>query len=237
MNYRIVGDNLQMVIIELETGEKVFAEAGALNHMSSNVKMETKIRGGFLKGIKRKFTGESLFLTEFTSSGKGFVAFNGNVPGKIYALNLNGGGWIVQKDAFLVAEDSVDLDVTFVKRFSAGLFGGEGFILEKLSGYGNAFIHAAGDFVTYDLDPGETIRVDTGSLVGFESTVDYNVTTVGGVKSMLFGGEGIFLATLTGPGKVIIQSLSLRNLAAALSPFFIKNSRTSGPTSILGMFD
>ncbi len=237
MNYRIVGDNLQVVIIELDTGEKVFAEAGALNHMSDNVRMETRIRGGFLKGIKRKFTGESLFLTEFTSNGKGFVAFNGNVPGKICALDMNGGEWIVQKDAFLVAEDGVDLDVAFVRRFSAGLFGGEGFILEKLSGHGTAFIHAAGDFVSYDLKAGETIKVDTGSLVGFESTVDYSVTTVGGVKSMLFGGEGIFLATLTGPGKIIIQSLSLRNLAAALSPFFTRNSGSSGPTSILGMFD
>ena len=237
MDYRIVGDNLQIVVIELESGEKVFAEAGALNHMSENIKMETKMRGGLLKGIKRKFTGESLFLTEFTAYGKGFVAFNGNVPGKIKPLEIDGNEWIVQKDAFLVAEDGVDLDVTFIRRFSAGLFGGEGFILEKLSGRGIAFVHAAGDFIEYELGAGETIKVDTGSVVGFESSVMYSVTTVGGIKSMLFGGEGIFLTTLTGPGKVILQSLSLRNLAAALSPFFPTRSRSSGPTGILGMFD
>ena len=230
MRHKIVGDNLQMVVIELEPGEKVFAEAGALNHMSANVEMETKIKGGFLKGLKRMFSGESLFLTEFKASrGNGVVAFTGSVPGKIVPVKIERGKEVlVQKDAFLVAEEGVDLDIAFVKRFGAGFFGGEGFILEKLSGEGLAFIHACGDLIEYDLQSNQILKVDTGHVVGFEATVDYDITLVKGVKSMLFGGEGLFLAKLTGPGKVMLQSMTLRNLAAALSPFLPKGSSGSG---------
>ena len=230
MRYKIVGDNLQMVIIELEPGEVVYAEAGALNHMSSNVEMETKVKGGILKGFKRLFSGESLFMTEFKAVGdKGVIAFTGNVPGKIIPLEIDTGKeYIVQKDAFLAAQNSVDLDVVLVKKLGAGLFAGEGFILEKLSGRGIAFIHACGDIIEYSLEPGQVLKVDTGHIVGFESTVDYDITPVKGIKSMLFGGEGIFLAKLTGPGKVYLQSMTLRNLAAALNPYLTKGTSGGG---------
>ncbi|RLG58847.1 TIGR00266 family protein [Candidatus Geothermarchaeota archaeon] len=230
MRYKIVGDNLQMVIMELDPGEKIYAEAGALNHMSANVRMDTKIKGGFLKGIKRILTGESLFLTEFSAQDeKGVVAFAGNVPGKIIPVKVEGEReLIVQKDAFLAAEEGVDLDIVFVKRIGAGLFGGEGFILEKLSGEGLVFLHACGDLVEYELEPKQVLKVDTGHIVGFDATVDYDIALVKGIKSMLFGGEGIFLAKLTGPGKVMIQSMTARNLAAALSPFLTGKSSGRG---------
>lgn len=228
MRYKIVGDNLQMAVIELEPGEKIYAEAGALNHMSSNIEMDTKVKGGVIKGFKRIFSGESFFLTEFKASHeRGVVAFTGNVPGKIISVKVDEGKeLIVQKDAFLAAEEGVDLDVVFTKRIGAGLFGGEGIILEKLSGSGLAFIHVCGDLVEYELEPKQVLKVDTGHVVGFDAAVDYDITLVKGIKSMLFGGEGIFLAKLTGPGKVMIQSMTIRNLAAALSPFLPK--RTSG---------
>jgi uncharacterized protein (AIM24 family) len=170
----------------------------------------------------RKFAGESFFMTEFTPQGSsGYVAFAGNVPGKIKAIELNGNDFIAQKDAFLCAESGVNLEITLTKKLGSGLFGGEG------------FIHACGDFVEMDLQPGEVVMVDTGSIVGFDASVDYDITTAGGIKSMLFGGEGIFLARLTGPGKIILQSLSIVNLAAALAqhmPF--QRGETSGSNGI-----
>lgn len=228
MRYRIIGDNLQLVVIELDPGERVYAEAGALNHMSANVRMETKVREGALKGLKRILMRETFFMTEFEpAGGHGIIAFGGNVPGKIMPIEIAPErSFIVQKDAFLVAQESVDLDIAFTKRLGPAIFGGEGFILERLSGQGIAFIHACGDFIEYDLRTDQVMKVDTGQIVGFDATVDYDITLVGGIKSMLFGGEGIFLATLRGPGRVILQSMSLANLAAALRPYF--PSQTSG---------
>lgn len=230
LKYKIVGDNLQMVVIELQPGEKVIAEAGALNHMSGNVEMETKARGGFFKGFKRLLAGESLFLTEFYArGGPGIVAFTGNVPGKIVPIEIRPGyEFLAQKDAFLVAQEGVDLDVAFTKRFGAGLFGGEGFILERFYGSGLLFVHACGDMIEYDLKPGQLLKVDTGQIVGFESTVDYDITLVKGIKSMLFGGEGLFLAMLKGPGKVILQSMNISNLAAALTPYLPRGTSGEG---------
>ena len=235
MEYDITGDNLQIVTLRLSEGERVYAEAGAMNHMSDNIQMEAKVRGGLLKGLMRKLAGESLFMTEFTPrGGPGYVAFAGNVPGKIKPIALGGGSeFIAQKDAFLCAESGVNLEITFTKRLGAGFFGGEGFILEKLSGDGVAFIHACGDFVEMELKAGEVIKVDTGSVVGFDASVEYDITTAGGIKSMLFGGEGIFLTRLRGPGRVILQSLSLANLAAALFPHMpLKQGGTSGGRGI-----
>jgi len=235
MEHEVTGDNLQIVTLHLSKGEMVYAEAGAMNHMSGNIQMEAKARGGLLKGIMRKFAGESFFMTEFTpQGGSGYVAFAGNAPGKIRAIELNGNDFIAQKDAFLCAESGVDLEITLTKKLGSGLFGGEGFILEKLSGDGTVFIHACGDFVEMDLQSGEVVMVDTGSVVGFDSSVDYDITTAGGVKSMLFGGEGIFLVKLTGPGKIILQSLSITNLAAALAPHmpFQRGGETSGNSGI-----
>jgi len=235
MKYDIIGDNLQLVTIELTPEEKVFAEAGSMVYMSGNVDMDTKMRGGLGKAIGRKFAGETMFLTEFTSKGgTGLVSFGGNAPGTIKALDLRGGKeFILQKDAFLCAENSVEISITFQKRLGASFFGGEGFILEKLAGEGNAFIHACGDFVEFDLKPDQRMKVDTGSVVGWDSTVDYDIEKVKGIKSMFFGGEGIFITSLKGPGKVLIQSMTLNNLAIALSPY-IPHGQTSGVSGGLG---
>ena len=234
MRYKILGDNLQVVLLELNPGETVYAEAGAMNHMSGNMNMEARARGGLMSGLKRKFLlKESFFLTEFTpQTGPGTVSFRGNVPGKIMAVQLQTGKeFLVQKDAFLAAENGVNMDMAFQQRLGAGFFGGEGFILEKLSGNGTAFIHAAGDFIEYDLQPGQVLKVSTGCVVGFDSTVSYEISRVGNIKTMLFGGEGIFVTVLRGPGKVVIQSLTVANLAMALRPYMPQN--TSGDNSLL----
>lgn len=230
MEYKISGDNLQLVTLQIDPGEKIFAEAGSMVYMSANINMEAKMRGGLLKGIGRKFAGETIFLTEFTSAGgTALVSFGGNAPGTIKPIELSTGKeFLVQKDAFLVAEDSVDMSIAFQKRLGAAFFGGEGFILEKLSGTGTVFIHACGDFVEFDLKPDQVMKVDTGSVVGWDGTVTYDIQRVKGIKTMFFGGEGIFLTTLKGPGKVIIQSMSLGNLATALAPFMPQRSSTSG---------
>lgn len=232
MEYEIVGSNLQLAILQLNGGETVYAEAGAMNHMTSNIDMHSKAKGGLVKGLKRRVGGESFFITEFTAQSDGSVAFGGNVPGRIEAIQVSpGNNFMGQKDAFLCAESSVDLDIAFTKKLGAGFFGGEGFILQKYSGQGTVFIHACGDFIDKDLEPGEVLKVDTGSVVGFDASVSYNITRAGGIKTSLFGGEGIFLTTLTGPGRIIIQSLSINNLAAALTPhlsFGGTSSSTSG---------
>lgn len=238
MKYEITGDNLQIVTIHLGAGEMVYAEAGAMNHMSANMRMEAKMKGGLLGGIKRKFSGESLFLTEFTTTGSsGYVAFAGNVPGRIKPIELHGTEFFAQKDAFLCAESSVNMDIAFTKKLGAGFFGGEGFILERFSGDGTVFIHACGDFVEMDLAEGETVKVDTGSVVGFDATVGYDITRAGGIKTSLFGGEGLFLTALTGPGHIIIQSMNIANLASALRPFMpvSTSGRSSGSGGLGGL--
>ncbi|HHO57430.1 MAG TPA: TIGR00266 family protein [Thermoplasmatales archaeon] len=238
MKYRIVGNNLQMVIIDMEKGERVYAEAGSMVYMSPNMKMEAKARGGLLKGIGRKLAGETFFLTEFTpENGNGYVSFAGNAPGTIIPIEIESGReFIVQKDAFLCAEDGVELSITFQKRLGSMFFGGEGFILEKLSGKGMAFIHACGDMVEIDLKEGESVRVDTGSVVGWDAGVDYTIQMVKGIKTIFFGGEGLFLTTLKGPEKVILQSMTLHNLAMALQPYLPNQGQTSGRSGVLGTF-
>ncbi len=226
MRYKIVGDNLQMVIIEINPGERIYSQAGALNHMSGNVRMEAKARGGILKGLSRVISGETFFLVEYEAvGGPGIVAFSGSYPGKIMALELDGStDYILERGAFLAAEEGVDVSTTLTRRLSAGFFGGEGFILQKATGVGTMWITGAGDFIKYNLKPGQVLRVDTGHIVAFESTVEYEVERAGGLKTMLFGGEGLFLAKLTGPGRVILQSMSLPALAAAIVPFLPKRS-------------
>ncbi len=221
MRYKIIGDNLQMVLVELEPGEKIYAEAGALNHMSGNVRLKATVRGGFIQGIMRKIAGESFFLTEFTAEGSpGVVAFSGTVPGKITALKLDGTTeYYVQRGGFLAATDSVTVKPGIARRLGAALFGGEGLIMEKVSGVGTVFVHAAGDFLEYDLKPGQVLKVDTGQLVAFDASVDYDIERVGGIRSILFAGEGLFLATLRGPGRVILQSMNIHALAAELARY------------------
>jgi len=233
MKYSITGDNLQVANLEFMPGEIVYAEAGAMMYMSGNVSMDAKMKGGLLKGIKRKMTGESFFMTEFQAQGgNGLAGFAGNVPGKIMAIDLRGGKeWILQKDAFLCAENTVDLDIAFQKRLGATFFGGEGFILQRTHGEGTVFIHAAGDFVEFDLQPGQMTKVSTAHCVGWENTVQYDIQAAGGIKTAFFGGEGLFVTTLRGPGKVVLQSLTVAQLAGALAPFLPKQS--SGNDSLI----
>jgi len=214
MKYSIYGDNLQMVTLELAEGEQVYAEAGAMMYMSSNMAMEPQAKGGFWKGVERKMMGESFFLINFYPvSGEGIVAFAGSVPGTLKVLDITPGrDFILQKDAFIVGEMGVQLEITFQQKLGSAFFGGEGFVLERLSGSGMAFVHGCGDFVELELEYGQSIKVDTGCVVGWESTVRYDIKRTGGFKKIVFGGEGLFLAQLWGPGKVILQSMSIAQL-------------------------
>jgi len=217
VDFRIFGDDMQLIEIELDPGEGVRAEAGAMMYMEDGIEMQTNTGGGMFKGFKRMITGESFFITTFmfNGKGKGHVAFGAPYPGKIISLELNqlGGQFLCQKDAFLCAAEGIDIDIAFTKRLGAGLFGGEGFILQKLTGDGRAFIHAGGTVIKKQLQEGETLKVDTGCLVAFSSQVDYDIQFIGGFKNALFGGEGLFLAKLQGPGLVYLQSLPFSRLA------------------------
>lgn len=230
MDHRIVGDNLQMAILELDPGDRVFAEAGALVYMSGNVEMSTGAKGGIMKGLKRMFAGESFFMTEFEAhGGRGLAAFAGNAPGRIQPIELGPGEtFVAEKDAFLCASDGLDMDITFQKKLGSGFFGGEGFILQRMTGPGTVFLHAVGDFVTMELEEGQSLKVEAGCVVGFAPTVDYDIQYVGDIKSALFGGEGFFLVRLTGPGRIILQSMTLQKLATALRPYFPQQGGTSG---------
>jgi len=217
IDYNIIGDDMQLVEIELDPGEGVRAEAGAMMYMEDGIQMQTSADGGLFKGFKRMLTGESFFITTFlhTGRGKAKVAFGAPYPGKIIPVDLSsaGGTMLCQKDGFLCAARGIDIDIAFTKKLGAGLFGGEGFILQRLSGDGMAFIHAGGTIVEKNLEIGQSLRVDTGCLVAFQPSVNYDIQFVGGFKNALFGGEGLFLATLRGPGKVYLQSLPFSRLA------------------------
>lgn len=226
IDYEIIGDDMQLVEIELDPGETVIAEAGAMNYMEDGIRFETRMGDGseadegllgkLLGAGKRMLAGESLFMTHFTNTGTGKrrVAFAAPYPGKIVPVDLAqvGGPLLCQKDAFLCAAKGTRVSIAFQRRLGVGFFGGEGFILEKLEGDGLAFLHAGGTVVERKLD-GETLRVDTGCIVAFTGGVDYDIELVGGLKSMFFGGEGLFLATLRGHGRVWLQSLPFSRLA------------------------
>ncbi|OHB25829.1 MAG: TIGR00266 family protein [Desulfuromonadaceae bacterium GWC2_58_13] len=226
VDYEIVGDDVQMVKIELDPGETVIAEAGAMNYMEDGIVFEARmgdgsgeeqgLMGKLFNAGKRVVTGESLFMTHFTNQGRGKsqVAFAAPYPGKIIALNLGllRGEMLCQKDAFLCAAMGTKLDIAFQRKLGVGFFGGEGFILQRLQGDGMVFIHASGTIIERELK-GETLRVDTGCLVAFEPSVEYDIERAGNLKSMFFGGEGLFLATLRGHGRVWLQSLPFSRLA------------------------
>jgi uncharacterized protein (TIGR00266 family) len=217
IDYKIFGDDMQVVEIELDPGEGVRAETGAMLYMEHGIQMQTSTGGGMFSGFKRMLTGDSFFITTFlySGTGKGHVAFGAPYPGKIIPLDLGklGGRFICQKDGFLCAARGVEINVEFTKKFGAGMFGGEGFILQRLEGEGMAFVHAGGAILQRDLKAGETLRVDTGCLVAFSPTVTYDIQFIGGFKNALFGGEGLFTATLTGPGPIYLQSLPFSRLA------------------------
>ncbi len=249
IDYRIFGDDMQFVEVELDPSETVIAEAGAMMYMEEGIGFETKMGDGsnpsegmmdkiFSVG-KRAITGESLFMTHFTNHApraKQHVAFAAPYPGKIIGIDLDeaGGELLCQKDSFLAAALGTRISIAFNKRFGAGLFGGEGFILQKLQGDGNVFIHAGGTISERRLQ-GETLRVDTGCIVAFETTISYDIERAGNLKSMIFGGEGIFVATLRGHGRVWLQSLPFSRLADRI----IANApsvggRSSGEGSVIG---
>lgn len=226
IDYQIIGQSMQLVEVTLDQGETVIAEAGAMNYMEDGIEFETKmgdgsdanqgIMGKLFSAGKRMMTGESLFMTHFSNqhSQRKKVAFAAPFPGSIIGVDLAeiGGGVTCQKDSFLCAALGTKIDITFNKRLGSGFFGGEGFILERLEGDGLAFLHAGGTIIEKELN-GELLRVDTGCLVGFSDGIDYDIEMTKGLKSMLFGGEGLFIATLSGHGKVWLQSLPFSRLA------------------------
>jgi uncharacterized protein (TIGR00266 family) len=240
IDYKILGADLQVLEIVLEPEQAVRSEVGNMVYMDQEVQMQTKVNGGLFGGLKRILVGESFFITNFLNTGKSrqTVAFAAPYPGKIIPLDLSllGGQFICQKNSFLCATEGVDISIALTKRLGVGLFGGEGFILEKLSGDGLAFIHAGGVIVERNLEADQYLKVDTGCIVGFTQNVDYNIRFVGGFRNALFGGEGLFLATLTGPGKVYLQSLPLVRLADRIlaSKQIGNTSDSSGFGQLLG---
>jgi uncharacterized protein (TIGR00266 family) len=219
MKYTIRGENLPILDVELEKGESMFTELGGMAWKTPNISMQTNTRGGITKGIRRMFSGESLFMTTYTcEEGRGMVSFCTEFPGRIVYLDLkNNESIICQKDAFMVAEHGVDVDTTFTKSLGAGFFGGEGFFLQKLTGPGKTFLELAGEITEYTLEEGQSLQVDTGYLAAFEPTVNYKIERVKGIKNMLFSGEGLFLASLQGPGKIYLQSMPIKQLAKKIA--------------------
>lgn len=221
MRYEIKGTMLPSVDVWLEAGEAMYTESGGMAWMRGNVRMETSTRGGLLKGLGRSLAGESLFMTTYScQSGTCMVAFTPEAPGRIMPFELGAGqSLICQKDAFMAAQEGVRLETHFRKRLGTGLFGGEGFILQKVTGPGLVFLEIAGDVREYELQEGEVLKVDPGHLALYEPSVDYDIAAVRGLKNVLFSGEGLFLATLRGPGKVWLQSMPLSNLAAKIRKY------------------
>ena len=246
IDYRIFGEEMQYVEVELDPQETAIAEAGSFMMMDDGVQMQTifgdgsrqesGLLGKLFSAGKRLLTGESLFMTAYTNiaSGKKRVSFASPYPGKIIPLDLHllGNKVVCQKDSFLAAAKGVSIGIEFQRRLGTGLFGGEGFIMQKLEGDGMAFVHAGGHVLEKELQPGELIKIDTGCIVAFTQGVDYDIQFVGGIKNTLFGGEGVFFATLRGPGKVWIQTLPISRLAGRILQYGTINRKEEG--SILG---
>lgn len=221
MQYELQGDSLPVVICHLDPGERMITERGSMAWMSPNMKMETTSNGGVGKALGRMFAGEALFQNIYTAQGgSGMIAFASSFPGSIRVFDLEPGrDIIVQKSAFLASEASVELSVHFRKKLGAGFFGGEGFIMQRLSGRGKAFIEMDGHMVEYNLGAGQSIVIDTGYLAAMDATCSMDIQTVPGVKNMILGGEGIFNTVVTGPGRVILQTMPISNVAASLRGF------------------
>ncbi len=221
MRYSLQGTTMQMLNIELGEGETIVSESGRMVFMSDNVGMNTRAEGGLWAGIKRKFAGESFFLVNFSSAaGKGTISFGSEFPGKIIPMKLGPRDEIIaQKDAFLCSEKSVTFDAAWTRKIGAGFLGGEGLILIKLRGSGLAFFNVGGEISEIRLNPGQKIRVDTGNLAMFDSSVTYDVERVRGVRNIIWGGEGLFLATCSGPGRVWVQSMPVSELAGKLAEY------------------
>lgn len=225
MKYQILGDTLPVVVCELENGEKMITEGSGMSWMSPNMKMETTTNGGIGKAFGRMFSGEKIFQNIYTAQGNGMIAFASCFPGSIKAFDIAPGQeMIFQKSAFLAGESGVEMSVFFNKKLGAGLFGGEGFIMQRISGYGTVFAEFDGHVVEYELQPGQQIVVDTGHLAAMTATCSIDIQAVPGVKNMLFGGEGVFNTIISGPGHVWLQTMPISNVAGVLKPYFPSNS-------------
>ena len=222
MRYQIQGDTLPVVICELEDGEQMVTERGSMSWMSPNMKMDTSTNGGIGKAFGRMFSGESMFQNTYTSQGgKGLIAFASSFPGSIKAFEVRPGQeYIFQKKAFLASEAGVSLTVHFQKKVASGLFGGEGFILQRVSGNGIVFAEFDGHVVEYDLQPGQQIVIDSGYLAAMTASCQMDIQTVPGLKNMVFGGEGLFNTVITGPGHLLLQTMPISSVANALRPYF-----------------
>ncbi len=221
MEYEIRGSVMQTVDVTLQAGESVYTESGGMAWMTPNVEMASTMQGGLLGGLSRKLAGESLFIVNYTcTSGEGHITFASEFPGNVLDFALKDGqSLICQKDAFMAAQSSVKLEMHFRKRLGAGLFGGEGFILQRITGPGVAFVELAGEISEYTLEVGQELLVDPGHVGVLEPSVDFDITMVKGITNVLFGGEGLFLAKLKGPGKVWLQSMPIPNLAGKLANY------------------
>ena len=225
MQYEIRGGNFPVVICQLQSGERMITEKGSMTWMTPNMQMETK-GGGVGKMFSKAFSGESMFQNIYTAQGgPGMITFGSSFPGKIVPITLERGQeWILQKSAFLASEETVNLDIFFNKKFGAGLFGGEGFIMQRLSGHGVAFAEIDGELIEYQLKPGQQMIIDTGYVAGFESSVSIDIQQVKGIKNKLLGGEGLFNTVLTGPGRIWLQTMPIVGVASAIQPFIVTAS-------------
>jgi len=226
MKYEIKGTPLPVAICSLDAGETMITERGSMSWMSPNMRMETTSSGGIGKALGRMFAGEAFFQNTYTpEGGPGMIAFASSFPGQILPIQIQpGANMIVQKSAFLASQVGVELSVHFQKKIGAGLFGGEGFIMQKLSGTGLAFVEIDGSVVDYTLQPGQSMLLDTGYLAMMDETVQMTIETVKGVKNIVFGGEGVFNTKVTGPGRIWIQTMPISNVAGAISPFIASKS-------------
>ncbi len=219
MRYEIKGGSFPVVVCHLENGERMITEKGSMVWMTPNMQMETR-GGGLGKMFAKAFSGESMFQNIYTAKGRGMITFGSSFPGRIKAVEIGPGReMILQKSAFLASESEVDLSIYFKKKLGAGLFGGEGFIMQKLSGRGIAFVEIDGELVEYDLGPGEQLVVDTGNVAGFTAGVQMDIQQVPGMKNALLGGEGLFNTLLTGPGKVWLQTMPISSVAMSIRPY------------------
>ncbi|MCI9526661.1 MAG: TIGR00266 family protein [Lachnospiraceae bacterium] len=220
MRYQVLGDTMPAVEVVFDNaGESMYTQSGGMAWMSEGIAMDSNMRGGLGKSIGRMFSGESLFMATYKAERPGaMIAFASTVAGEILPVDIGAcGGLICQKGAFLCAQESVNLSITFTKKLSAGFFGGEGFILQDMSGTGMAFLEIDGNKIEKNLAPGEVLKVDTGNVVAFEKTVKYEVETVKGLKNIFFGGEGLFLTKLTGPGKIVLQTQNFNEFAGRIA--------------------
>ena len=226
MQYQIIGQTVPVVEMKLNKGETVYTQTGGMSYQTDGISMKTNARGGIMKSLGRMFTGESIFMANYTAESDGAtIAFATTVPGNIMPIDLSKmpNGITVQKNSFLCAEDSVETSITFSKKISAGLFGGEGFILQKAQGRGMLFLEVDGDPIEKVLQPGEVLKVDTGNVVAFEPSISYEIEMIKGIGNVFLGGEGLFLTRLVGPGRVILQSQNFGDFVGRIASFFPNN--------------